>query len=114
MNKDEFADALDFYTKGIELKCNDDQLNATMYTNRARVHFCVGNFDEALSDVRSAREFQPLHLEAIELGASTCMELGLYKEVTKWCDEGLAIDNRSKKTTRFKVQVDENSSSSRP
>ena len=42
LNKDEFADALDFYTKGIELKCNDDQLNATMYTNRARVHFCVG------------------------------------------------------------------------
>lgn len=28
----------------------------------------TGNFDEALSDVRSAREFQPLHLEAIELG----------------------------------------------
>lgn len=102
LNKDEFADALDFYTKGIELKCNDDQLNATMYTNRARVNFCVGNFDEALNDVRSAREFQPLHLEAIELGASTCMELGLYKEVIKWCDEGLAINNRSKKLRDLK------------
>ena len=42
LNKNEFANALDFYTKGIELKCKDDQLNATMYTNRARVHFCVG------------------------------------------------------------------------
>ena len=30
--------------------------------------FITGNFDEALSDVRSAREFQPLHLEAIEWG----------------------------------------------
>ena len=28
----------------------------------------TGNFDEALSDVRSARELQPLHLEVIELG----------------------------------------------
>ena len=28
----------------------------------------TGYFDEALSDVRSAREFQPLHLEAIEWG----------------------------------------------
>ena len=28
----------------------------------------TGNFDEALSNVRSARELQPLHLEAIELG----------------------------------------------
>lgn len=42
LNKNEFGSALDFYTKGIELKCKDDQLNATMYTNRARVHFCVG------------------------------------------------------------------------
>ena len=28
----------------------------------------TGNFDEALSDVQSARAFQPLHLEAIEWG----------------------------------------------
>lgn len=27
----------------------------------------------------------------IQLGASTCMELGFYKEAVKWCDEGLAI-----------------------
>ena len=26
-----------------------------------------------------------------QLGASTCMEQGLHKEVIKWCDEGLAI-----------------------
>lgn len=42
LNKNEFSSALDFYTKGIELKCKDDERNATMYTNRARVHFCVG------------------------------------------------------------------------
>ena len=42
LNKNEFANALDFYTEGIELKCKDDQLNATMHTNRARVHFCTG------------------------------------------------------------------------
>lgn len=42
LNKNDFDNALDFYTKGIELQCIDDQLNATMYTNRARVHFCVG------------------------------------------------------------------------
>ncbi|XP_078360397.1 uncharacterized protein LOC144644750 isoform X3 [Oculina patagonica] len=68
LNENEFDDARDFYTNGIELKCKDDALNATMYANRARVHFCVGSYDEALSDVRAAREFQPLHLDAIETG----------------------------------------------
>ena len=27
----------------------------------------------------------------LQLGASICMEQGLYKEVIKWCDEGLAV-----------------------
>ena len=49
LNKDEFANALDFYTNGIQLKCKDDQLNATMYTNRARVHFCLGKPEKHVS-----------------------------------------------------------------
>ena len=45
LNKNDFDNALEFYTRGIELKCKDDQLNATMYTNRARVHFCMGRIN---------------------------------------------------------------------
>lgn len=42
MNKNDFYRALDFVTKGIDVKCNDDQLNATLYTNRATAHFNLG------------------------------------------------------------------------
>lgn len=42
LKENEFDNAAEFFTKGIDLKCKDDELNATMYTNRARVHFCVG------------------------------------------------------------------------
>lgn len=42
LNKNEFNRALDFFTKGIDVKCNDDQLNAILYTNRATAHFNLG------------------------------------------------------------------------
>lgn len=42
LERNEFDNAVDFYTKGIELKCKDDDLNAAMYTKRARVHFYLG------------------------------------------------------------------------
>ena len=42
LNKNEFDSALDFFTKGIDVKCNDDQLNAILYTNRATAYFNLG------------------------------------------------------------------------
>lgn len=39
MNRNELNRALDFFTKGIDVKCNDDQLNAILYTNRATALF---------------------------------------------------------------------------
>ena len=42
LNKNEFYRALDFFTKGIDIKCNDDQLNAILCTNRATAHFNLG------------------------------------------------------------------------
>lgn len=42
MNRNELNRALDFFTKGIAVKCNDDQLNAILYTNRATALFNLG------------------------------------------------------------------------
>lgn len=42
LNKHEFNRALDFFTKGIDAKCHDDQLNAILYTNRATAKFNLG------------------------------------------------------------------------
>ena len=40
-NKD-FDNAIDFYTKGLEVKCKDKELNAILHTNRATAYFCLG------------------------------------------------------------------------
>ena len=41
-NKDDFINATNFYTEGINVKCKDDELNAKLYSNRGTVQFLRG------------------------------------------------------------------------
>ena len=38
----ESGNAVYFYTKGIQVKCKDDMLNAKLYSNRATANFYLG------------------------------------------------------------------------
>ena len=40
--KKDFKDAIYFYTEGIKVKCQDDELNAKLHSNRAIAHFYLG------------------------------------------------------------------------
>ena len=40
--KDDFVTAINLYTEGIEVKCNDEDLNAKLYNNRASAHYHLG------------------------------------------------------------------------
>ena len=43
-------EAVTAYTKGLELKCSHDKLNAQLLCNRAHVHLQLGNNKSALED----------------------------------------------------------------
>lgn len=40
--KEEFSNAIHFYTEGIKVNCKDKELIAKLYTNRASAHFYLG------------------------------------------------------------------------
>ena len=42
--KGELRNAIYFYTEGIKVSCEDDELNAKLYSNRAAAHFSLGEF----------------------------------------------------------------------
>ncbi|XP_073232027.1 stress-induced-phosphoprotein 1-like [Porites lutea] len=63
--KDDFVTAINLYTEGIEVKCNDEDLNAKLYNNRASAHYHLGNYQDCLSDVKAATALQPSYLKAI-------------------------------------------------
>ena len=43
-SKDDFRNATDFYTDGINVNCNDEELNARLYSNRGTVQFLRGEY----------------------------------------------------------------------
>lgn len=93
--KGEYVNAIDFYTEGIKVGCQDKNLSAALFINRATVHFQLGNYHEALRNAEVARKFQPTNPEVIAtvaiLGSLACLQLYQYLEAITWCDEGLAV-----------------------
>ena len=41
--KGEANNAINSYTEGLQVNCNDTRLNAKLYSNRAAAHFRLGN-----------------------------------------------------------------------
>ena len=41
-SKDEYSNAVYFYTEGIKVNCKDKDLVAELYSNRADAYFCLG------------------------------------------------------------------------
>lgn len=48
------ADALQFYTRGLEVGCGDASIEATLYLNRAAVYLGLTRWGEVLKDARQA------------------------------------------------------------
>lgn len=40
--KEEFSDAIAFYSEGVKVNCRDDELNAKLYNNRSMANFYSG------------------------------------------------------------------------
>ena len=43
-SKLEYNSAIDFYTKGLEVKCKDEEFNANLYSARATSHYLLGMY----------------------------------------------------------------------
>ena len=49
--KGDFINAIHFYTEGIKLNCDEKELKAKLYNNRAIAHFQLGKMMRALISI---------------------------------------------------------------
>ncbi|KAM7427793.1 Tetratricopeptide repeat protein 4 [Porites harrisoni] len=66
--KNNFNNAIQFYTEGIKVNCKDEELNAILYSNRAAARFNLGNYTETLDDAKIAVGLRPYFLKAFARG----------------------------------------------
>ncbi|XP_035996804.1 tetratricopeptide repeat protein 4 [Fundulus heteroclitus] len=94
------------YTAALKKKCEDQELNAVLLTNRAASHFHLGNMRSALNDAAAAKKIKPDHLKALIRGAQCCMELRNFSGAVQWCDEGLKAHPTDNKLRELRASAD--------
>ncbi|CAG11599.1 unnamed protein product, partial [Tetraodon nigroviridis] len=94
------------YSGALKKKCDDDELNTVLFTNRAAAQFHLGNMRSALNDAAAAKKINPNHLKALIRGAQCCIELHSYAEAVQWCDEGLKAHPADKKLLELRASAD--------
>lgn len=82
-------EALDCFTRGIELHCSDLVLNAQLYSNRAHVRMLLRQFVEVVDDCRKAIELDPKNIKAYWRAAKASMHLDLCRNGLEFCEQGL-------------------------
>jgi chaperonin cofactor prefoldin len=82
-------DALELFSAGLEVRCNDPVLNAQLHSNRAHVRMLLRQFVEAVDDCRKAIEFDSKNIKAYWRAAKASMHLDLCRNAVEFCTQGL-------------------------
>uniref|UniRef100_A0A8C9QPL3 Tetratricopeptide repeat domain 4 n=2 Tax=Scleropages formosus TaxID=113540 RepID=A0A8C9QPL3_SCLFO len=94
------------YTEGLKKKCQDSDLRAILFTNRAAAHFHLGNMRSAFNDAVAAKKLKPDHLKALIRGAQCCLELRNFSEALQWCEEGFRLQPKDLKLQELRATAD--------
>lgn len=70
--------AVEFYTEGLDQKCDDRKLNSLLFANRAQAHIIMENFGHGLYDSQRAVILDPLYLKAYYRAALCAMKIGKF------------------------------------
>lgn len=71
-----FKEAIDLYGEALDVDPLNEDVNTTLFSNRATAHFKLGDLIASIEDCNSALSMQPRHLKALLRRASCKMEQG--------------------------------------
>lgn len=77
------------YTEGIKVRCDNAEVNASLYNNRAAAHWFLKNYRSALQDSEKALTFDPSHTKACIRAAKSAFEGKRYDTCIEHCEKYL-------------------------
>eukprot|EP00928_Gymnodinium_smaydae_P072731 TRINITY_DN56034_c0_g1_i1.p1 TRINITY_DN56034_c0_g1~~TRINITY_DN56034_c0_g1_i1.p1 ORF type:complete len:404 (+),score=80.80 TRINITY_DN56034_c0_g1_i1:66-1277(+) len=86
-NRVSSQNALNAYTRGLEVECKDAALNSQLHSNRAAVSMRLKQWTKAVEDCRQAVKLDATNLKAWFRGAKSCEALGLTSKALEFCEE---------------------------
>ncbi|XP_048001208.1 DNA polymerase interacting tetratricopeptide repeat-containing, protein of 47 kDa isoform X2 [Leguminivora glycinivorella] len=89
------------YTEGIKVKCEDAEMNAFLYNNRAAAQYHLKNYRSALADSERALTFKPDHIKARLRAAKSAFEIANYDKCLEHCDKLLQANPSDTEATEL-------------
>jgi tetratricopeptide (TPR) repeat protein len=91
--KRRYNDAIKFYTNGIAVNCEDDDLNSVLHSNRAAVNLALMNYRSCLYDCGKALQFNPKNLKAYYRSIKALYALDRVEEGIDCCLKASELDS---------------------
>ena len=84
------------FSKGISSQCEDKELMAQLYNNRALAQLKLKNYRSSLNDCKLALKLNSDYLKALHTAAKCCFHVKDYDQCTSYCDQILNIVAKNK------------------
>lgn len=91
----QYREALENYTDGIEVDCEDNYTEAALYVNRAACNLALKNYGRCISDCQECLKRQPKNVKACYRAGSAMFELGKYDDAIKVLQFALQCDSKN-------------------
>lgn len=80
------------YTEALQCKCDDTELNAVLFSNRAAANYYLQNYRLSLLDASQAVKLCPSRVKSLLRCAQCCEALKRFANCIQWCEVILSLD----------------------
>ncbi|KAH3667155.1 hypothetical protein OGAPHI_002804 [Ogataea philodendri] len=98
----QYKNAVEYYTKGLDVDCGVDEINAALYLNRSACNLELKNYRRCINDAKECLKIQPKNVKALFRSAKAFLAIEKYDEADQILQYASSIDNSS---PAFKVLV---------
>ena len=92
----QYQNAIVYYTKGIDVGCEVDSINATLHVNRAACNMELKNYRRCIEDCKKVLLIDPKNIKASFRTGKSLYHIGRYEEARKVLEYGLQFDQSNK------------------
>lgn len=93
------------YTEGIKIKCNDNEINATLLNNRSAANYFLKNYRSSLRDCELALKLKSDYEKPLIRAAHCCYEIQQYDKCTDYCDRILTKQKNNKEILELRQKA---------
>ncbi|ANB12807.1 Cns1p [Sugiyamaella lignohabitans] len=87
-----YKDAIEFYTKALDVKCEVDEINVACYVNRAACNLELKNYRRCIGDCKLALKISPKNVKALFRSSKAYLAVDRVDEALACADYALSID----------------------